>query len=215
MLRVTAYIFRFVSNVKLCMSNKHIDNSCILYVKGIVSAEDKILRLIQREYYNDVFSSDFTTTNKSNTLVKQLKLVIEDRLIKCHGRLEYSDLPHSAKFPILFLTKCHFTDLVVVYIHNLCCHAGVNHTLSSLRDRFWVPRGRQRVRSVIGKCILCKRHQGRMPTPIDVGALPKFRVNQFEPFSVTGVDYTGEFLVRNEGIICKTYICQAIRLELV
>lgn len=52
--------------------------------------------------------------------------------------------------------------------------------------------------------------------------LPKSRMQQTQPFEVTGVDYTGALYVRNTGIERKVYIClftctttRAIHLEVV
>ena len=81
--------------------------------------------------------------------MRQLNLVVDGVLIRCRGRLMNSDLSHDAQFPILLPTKLYFTDLIISHVRLLCCYAGVNHTLSSLRNKYWIPLGRQRVRSVL------------------------------------------------------------------
>ena len=82
---------------------------------------------------------------------------------------------------------------------------------------------RQAVKNVINECIVCKKYNARAfhmpPTP----ALPSKRVNITHPFCYTGVDYTGNFTVKEMiGNKIKAYIllftCMSTRatyLELV
>jgi transposase InsO family protein len=64
--------------------------------------------------------------------------------------------------------------------------------------------------------------QARAYKPTDVPPLPKLRVSDAPPFSVTCVDYTGALLVKDNSTMIKTYIClftcaitRAVHLELV
>ena len=51
-----------------------------------------------------------------------------DGVIRCRGRFENAPLDYSAKYPI-FLPKSHqFTELVVLYYHDLVIHDGVKET---------------------------------------------------------------------------------------
>lgn len=84
--------------------------SCNVFVDDNVSAKNIILKLIQREYNKDGFSPDFKTTNLSNALVKQLRLVIENGIIKYYRRFEHLDLLYKRKFPIISPIKSHFVD---------------------------------------------------------------------------------------------------------
>ena len=36
---------------------------------------------------------------------------------------------------------------------------GVNHVLSQTRCRFWIHKGRAKIRKVINKCVMCSRVQ--------------------------------------------------------
>lgn len=40
-------------------------------------------------------------------------------------------------------------------------HNGVRDTLADLRSRFWVTKGRQTVKTAIGKCSVCKKLEDR------------------------------------------------------
>ncbi len=67
-----------------------------------------------------------------------------------------------------------------------------------LRSRYWVTRGRQRVRAVLKKCYLCKLIEGlAYPAPISA-ELPEFRVEgSGRAFKYTAVDFCGPVYVKN------------------
>ena len=98
-------------------------------------------------------------------------------------------------------------------------------TLTQLRSRYWIPKGRQTVRRVIYKCVICRRAEGKayaVPPPPD---LPEFRVQQDFAFTNCGVDFAGPLHVRpmfeKDGETHKVYIAlftcassRAIHLDL-
>jgi len=157
------------------------------------------------------------------TLVCQLCLFLDDGgLQRCGGRIHNPPLSGNAKFPLLLPSKDHFTDLVFHSTHVKQLHAGVKSTLTALRQSYWVPSGRQHVKTLIDKCVTCRRVSGTAYNAPDPPPLPKSRMQQTQPFEVTGVDYTGALYVRNAGIETKVYIClfartttRAIHLEVV
>lgn len=101
-------------------------------------------------------------------------------------------------------------------------HAGVNSTLTALRQSYWVSSSRQRVKTLIDKCVTCRKVSETAYNAPDPSPLPKSRMQQTQPFEVTGVHYTGAMYVRNAGIETKVYIrlftcakTRAIHLEVV
>uniref|UniRef100_A0A1I7VFT8 Integrase_H2C2 domain-containing protein n=1 Tax=Loa loa TaxID=7209 RepID=A0A1I7VFT8_LOALO len=59
--------------------------------------------------------------------------------------------------------------------------AGTTHVLSEMRRKFWIPRGRMKVRRVIAGCTGCKRWTAKpfkLPTMPD---LPESRVLRSRP----------------------------------
>ena len=88
-----------------------------------------------------------------------------------------------------------------------------------------IPSIRRVVRSLLKKCVTCKRVSGRPYSVPDAPPLPKSRTLCSEPFSVTGVDFTGALFVRSSGGERgeqKVYIClftcantRAVHLEVV
>ncbi|KAK0154203.1 hypothetical protein N1851_003715 [Merluccius polli] len=66
-----------------------------------------------------------------------------------------------------------------------------NHVLSELRKRYWITNANSAVRSIINKCVICRRVAGR--TKIQKMAdLPQERLMpDLPPFTNTGMDYFG------------------------
>ena len=94
-------------------------------------------------------------------------------------------------------------------------HVGISHTLSQLRRKYWIPRGRQAVKKAIAQCRTCRRYQGpafRMPRSPD---MPPERVTRSPPFTYTAVDYFGPLCCTDrpgEGKVwVALYTCLAIR----
>ena len=98
-------------------------------------------------------------------------------------------------------------------------HGGVKETLTQLRSKYWIVRGRQFVRMLLSECKLCKRFNSRPLSGPPSPPLPEFRVQVSPPFSSTGVDYAGPlYLKGGEKVWISLFTCCAVRavhLELV
>ena len=124
-------------------------------------------------------------------------------MLRCTGRLCNSDSHVDAKFPLLLRSKSPLTELIIQYVHTKWLHSGVSYVLGIIRDKYWIPRGRQRVKCVLRKCVTCKRYQGRTLAPPSTALYPYCRVSQANPFAATGVDYTGALTIRQAGNLVK------------
>lgn len=154
--------------------------------------------------------------------MKQLRLKMVDGIIRCSGRIGNSDLDFDSKYPILLPSKHPFTAMYIRKYHADNFHSGVNNTVAALRQRFWVPKMRQTVKSTLRPCIICKRFQGHSYKAAPVTNLPVFRTREARPFQITGVDLTGALYVRSGGNTTKVYIAlftcavsRAVHLEMV
>ena len=131
-----------------------------------------------------------------------------------------ADLSEDAKYPKLLPRQEYFTKLLIQEVHESLVHVGVSHTLSCLRQEYWIPHGRVAVRSVISRCLICRRHEGPSFSLPQMPPWPKQRVAQSAPFQFTGLDYLGPILVKEEDKMVKMWIClftclavRAIHLE--
>ena len=97
--------------------------------------------------------------------------------------------------------------MIIRNAHVRLLHAGTNSIVTAIRQTFWIPKVRQRVRSLLRSCTICKRHGGR-PYPLpDSPPLPEMRMRDVAPFTVTGIDFTGALYVQMNGVESKVYIC--------
>lgn len=156
-------------------------------------------------------------TGKETDLSRNLGLFIDvDGILRCKGRLRNTNWSFDKRYPILIPTKSDFTDNIIRTTHEDNYHVGVNHTLSMIRQTYWIPKGRSRVQQVLRKCETCSKHNGGPfklpPTP----ALPEMRVNYSSPYTCAAMDYFGPLYIRADSIkeekrwVCL-YTCLAVR----
>ena len=94
--------------------------------------------------------------------------------------------------------------------------------MTALRQSYWVPSARQRIKSILHKCVVCKKSSGNPYAIPDPPPLVKSKVTYTDPFTITGVDFTGALYVRSTEGEHKVYFClftcatcQAVHLEIV
>lgn len=126
--------------------------------------------------------------------------------------------------PVLLDWTHHFAKLIVASAHLRVQHNGVKETLSEVRGKFWILKGRSLVKQHIGGCVTCRRFEGLPYSAPPAPPLPGFRVNEAPPFTHAAVDFAGPLYVRgtNSSKERKVWIClftccvtRAIHLELV
>ena len=223
LLRVTAYVLRFINKLK---KEKTITNSDYITVHELKMAENIWIKQIQTDVYSNEMMEIEKKCKKQNSLVTQLKLFKDDAgVIRCKGRLENAELRYDAKYPILLPRQHYFTELIVKHSHSVVIHAGVNTTVTFIRNRFWIPKIRQVVKRIIRSCVTCIKVIGKPFRSPEIPPLPKCRLQEGDPFTVTGVDFTGAlFYKTNDGSnkTMKAYIClftcavtRAVHIEVV
>ncbi|XP_045183480.2 uncharacterized protein LOC123541923 [Mercenaria mercenaria] len=225
LLRVTAYVKRFINR---CKSRHRSMRKCPsklepLNVLELQDASRMWLHSCQSTYY-EAEITNLKSNEKRLTLVKQLRLFLdEDGYIRCGGRIHNAPLTELTKFPYLLPNKHPLTRLIVLDAHETQLHAGTSALITHLRQIYWIPALRQYVQSLLRTCTQCRKVTGRPYAAPDPPPLPKMRVQDAPPFTVTGVDFTGALYVRNRNDAeKKAYIClftcastRAVQLEVV
>ena len=109
--------------------------------------------------------------------------------------------------------------LLIEDVHRRELHAGVEHTLSVLRQRFWLIKGRSTVRQTLRNCLICRHYQTK-PFGQQMAPLPEDRIKPAPPFTNVGLDFAGPLYLKDSDE--KVYIClftcavtRAVHLELV
>ena len=179
-----------------------------------VSAEDRykakisIVRIIQRENFENVYHSVSSNSFSSKDPLKKFNLFIDsDGLIRVGGRLARSKENPELKYPILLPKESFFSRIVVRYCHGLVHHQGRGITLNCLRQSgFFIVGGSKLVKSVIHSCVQCKRLRGSVGVQ-KMANLPDDRVSRANPFDFCGMDFFGPFFVKCRRSTVKYYGC--------
>ena len=217
--RTTAYVKRFIDNAR--------GNSPKL-TGPLIATELYLAQLIwiksaQLESYHNELVNLQSKSSVCLPLIRQLHLYLnKDDIICCRGRVHNAPISSQAKFPILLPQRHRLTELIIRDVHQKHFHCGTNSTVTYIRQRYWLPAARQRIRSVLRRCVTCNKLSGSYYKIPDSLPLPKHRLQMMMSFTVTGVDYTGALYVRTPNGERKVYIClftcassRAIHLEIV
>ena len=221
LLNITAYILRFISNIR----NRTSTQTGSLSVMELNRAQSTWILSCQHECFpKEIQNLKSTSTGKKRLpLVRQLQLYLDKAgYLRCGGRIHNTPLSETAKFPLLLPSKHPLTALIVLATHATVLHGGVNSTVTALRQKFWIISARQYVKSIIRTCVTCRRVCGKPYSIPDPSPLPKVRTQQAPPFTITGVDFTGALYVRGVTGEEKVYVClftcantRAVHLEIV
>ena len=219
LLAVTAYVLRFIYNIRQPTLLRKLGT---LTPSNLTQANLKWIHQVQHTVFSEEIANLKSSQNRL-PLVRQLRLFLDcDQLLRCGGRIHNAPLSEPAKFPYLLPSRHHLTVLIIQQAHAVQLHSGVNATLTMLRQQYWIPSAQQRIKSIIHKCVVCKKTSGKPYSKPDPPPLVKSRVNQTYPFVVTGVDFTGSLYVRATEGERKVYLCfftcaasRAIHLEIV
>jgi hypothetical protein len=216
--RVTAWVKRFIEKIRKIVNTKG-----PLTAEEIEEAENYWLQVEQRENYSEEIESlkNEERVNKNSSLYNFNPFLDNNGVMRLGGRLQFSNLTTDEKHPIILPKHSWLATLIVRHEHGRIMHGGTASTLSKVRTRFWIPKGRQLVKSVIKKCIVCQKYIAK---PIDqlTAPLPKDRINEAPPFSICGLDFAGPLYVKDSKGVKKSYIVlftcgvtRALHLELV
>lgn len=224
LLRVTAYVLRFIKRIRKCRLEQHVE----IQPSEMREAEIMWIRNAQEKHFPEEIYLLNEGSKRRTVYMNQFGLFLnKDTVICCSGRVGNSTLPEHSKRPIL-IPKIHpLTRLIIDNAHHLVLHNGVRETLCLIREKYWIPQGREAVKKRIYSCVKCKRVDGKSFQGPPMPPLPPARVDDSPPFCNTGVDYAGPLYVKptkssKEKTKIKAYIClftcastRAIHLELV
>jgi len=149
----------------------------------------------------------------------------KDGLLRVGGRLQQSTLPYQTMHQMILPLNHYFTNLVVSAEHIRLQHAGSQLIIEFLRERYWIPRIRNLVKTVIHQCLTCYRFKAQVTQQL-MGELPSTRVQTSRPFLTTGVDYAGPIslrlgpprsktLTKGYSSIFVCFVTKAVHIEIV
>ncbi|KAK3733476.1 hypothetical protein QZH41_007060 [Actinostola sp. cb2023] len=135
------------------------------------------------------------TEIKKTSSIYCLDPYLDQGTLRVGGRLSRANLPPHSVHPIILPRENHVTALIIKEAHKILGHTGRGHVLSRLRERYWIISANAAVRHVLSKCVICRRSRGK-PNQQKMADLPKERVTPAPPFTFTGVDYFGPYIIR-------------------
>uniref|UniRef100_A0A914Z2Y1 Integrase catalytic domain-containing protein n=1 Tax=Panagrolaimus superbus TaxID=310955 RepID=A0A914Z2Y1_9BILA len=175
---------------KISMHVKNTVNEQSLTAKDLMQIENMLIKQEQEIYI-------------SPEIEKHLKLAKNDNGIYCiNTRFDHAELIN--KNPIFLPKNSPLTKMIVMDIHLKLHHSGVPHTLSKVRETYWIPSGRFIVQRIISKCKSCKIWKAKPFVLPNMPQLPATRVNKSSPFQNVGIDYAGPFKIK--GVKEKSWI---------
>nr|CAH7749587.1 unnamed protein product [Callosobruchus chinensis] len=221
--RIVALLYRFFEN---CRANKIDRKMNPLTVQEINSSCNELVKIAQGESFSAEIRQikDKKLSSKSR-LICLNPFLDDDGYLRVGGRLANAEFNFEKKHPLILAKEHTLSKLLVRQYHQKLLHAGPQHVLASLREKFWILSGRSLVKQTVRECVKCFRFSPRITTPI-MGNLPIERLKPDYPFSVVGVDYAGPFSMKSRSgrgtKISKCYVAlfvcflsKAVHLELV
>ena len=218
----TWFIARYRQSTSNGKAQGNLEMTPSLTVDEIQKAENAVIKHVQRLSFQEVLqalerigSSQHSRRatcelRKSKIPVHMKKLhpfLDEKGIVGVGGRLENALIKFEAKHPIVLPYRHHVTNLIISQHHQKTGHRGQEYVLSSLRQLYWIIKGRSAVRRVISSCFLCKK-LGAVRGEQLMADLPKERLmSGGPPFSHVGVDYFGTLYLRQAGSNVKRYGC--------
>ncbi|XP_039306760.1 uncharacterized protein LOC113004056 [Solenopsis invicta] len=134
---------KLIRIVSYCLRVRHPNkHTGVLQAEEINKAEIRVLKILQADQFSDEIKRlNGASTNKSK-FANLNPFIDEYGLIRVGGRLQKSDLTFAQKHPILLPSRHSLTDRIIREIHEKHYHTGIQTTLYILRQRFWLPDGR-------------------------------------------------------------------------
>ena len=158
----SAYVLRFVDILKQRTSTRmggkkeestKGDDYHELSSIEICRAESHWIKTVQASSFKDEFKFVQNQCQPKPRRVDQFGLFLDEKkLLRCRVRLHNAILSSDSKNPILLPSKHLYVELIIRQTQDK-----VNNTLMTIRERFWILRGRQAVKRVLKRCITCRR----------------------------------------------------------
>lgn len=147
LLRVLAYVLRFINNIKNKKEDRKIGTMTVLEINR---AKLVIVKLVQDEaFQEDIKALRNGKVQRSSKLTSLHPFLDSKGVLRIGGRLKHALLPEEIKHPILLPAMHYFTTLLIVHHHERLLHAGAQTTLNSIREEFWPIFAKSRVKKVL------------------------------------------------------------------
>ena len=161
-----------------------------------------------------------SSMKKTSSLFRLDPFLDNNGVLRVGGRIRRSCIPFDMKHPIIIPSTSHVTSLLVRHHHERIGHQGRGMTLNDLRSHgYWVIGGMSVVSAYISKCVICRKLRGTLQVQ-KMADLPEDRLEPAPPFTYSGVDFFGPWLIKEGrrelkryGVLFTCMTSRAIHLE--
>lgn len=210
------------------IGNRHVEDLIqteLLIIKSVqLSAFGKEIEVL-KNIQNAIEDSDHvkyskSTLKKGSNLARLDPFLDEDGVLRVGGRLTRSRVKENVN-PVILPKKGHVVDLIVRHFHEKVNHQGRGMTSNEIRSNgFWIIGLSSAVYRVVGQCTTCRRLRSAAQGQ-KMADLPSDRLEAVPPFTYSGVDYFGPWIIREGrkelkryGVVFTCLCCRAIHLEI-
>ena len=193
----------------------------VFSISSLAKSEQAFIKFVQSKH----FGSEIDALNQSaevspSSSAYRLDPFLSEGILKVGGCLRSRRLHPRITHPMLLAKVGHVVKLIIQHFRKQLAHSGRSHALSAIREQLWIVHGASAVRSVIRRCVSCRRRRGMTQT-LKMANLPAERISVSTPFTFTGLDLFGPFYVKNGrkqqkryGVLFTCLSCRAIHVEI-
>ena len=110
---------------------------------------------------------DARAVKKSSAIVK-LDIILLNRILRVGGCLHHSSISLEARHPAILPKHHYISDFIAQHYHQISGHSGLEHTLSLIRQRYWVIQARVSLCRILSSCFSCRRRQSPLFSDVSV-----------------------------------------------
>ena len=143
-----AWLLRFVEYIK----NKNpLPKPRGIGIVEMRNSTQKIVQLVQRQHFpEEIDSLSSGRQVKGHSKLANLSPVLIEGTIRVGGRIRHASIPFDVVHPMLLPKEHPITTSIVRYYHKTFGHAGREHVLAAICQKFWILQARSLVcRSVL------------------------------------------------------------------
>ena len=220
LLRRIAWLSRFVQFVR----DRKTVSTGNLTLEEIQNAEVQVAKIAQGACYKDEIKvlSSGQGLSPSSSLAPLNPVLDSQQVLRVSGRVAFAPTLRAITQLIILPKNQNVAVLLISHIHKSCGHLGREHVLSKLREKFWIPQARVLTRSILRRCLICRKLNSK-PLTQQMAPLPSSRTAAYEPpFTHTGMDLFGPLHVKHGRGTAKRWCClftclttRAVHLEVV
>lgn len=195
--RITAYVLRFIDYIRL--KRKNLWNRGVSPLPVEIQAAARVWAehaqiLAYKEELEALKSNDNQFPAKSKISAMQ-PIIDEHGILRVGGRIDKSHVPYTQKHPIIVRPRSRLAYLSLYHAHHETKHGGIQIMMAYIRSCYWIPQLRQQARKIVSQCARCTRYAQKTSSQI-MAELPAVRLRPARPFNATGIDLAGPYNIK-------------------